>query len=62
MKKWTPRDIVAVLIVAGAVYLLATGVNDKVGWALVAIVAGYYGIDFTPWFKVGRNQGKKKEE
>lgn len=61
MKKWTPRDVIAVLVIGGAVYLLASGVNSMVGWSLVAVVAAYYGIDFTPFIKLGRNQGKKEE-
>lgn len=61
MKKWAPKDVIALVVVGGAIYLLASGINSHVGWSLVAVVAAYYGIDFTPFFKVGRNQGKKEE-
>lgn len=62
MKKWAPKDVIAVLVIGGAIYLLASGVNSWVGASLLGIVAAYYGIDLTPWLKVGRNQGKKEEE
>ena len=61
MKKWQPKDVIAVLVIAGAIYLLASGVNHWVGASLLGIVGAYYGIDLTPWLKVGRNQSKKEE-
>lgn len=62
MKKWAPKDVIAVIIVGGAIYLLASGIDSWVGASLLGIVAAYYGVDLTPWLKVGRNQGQKKEE
>lgn len=60
--KWKPQDVIALIVIIGAFYLLATGINHTVGWALIGIILSYYGIDLTPWVKLGRNQGKKKEE
>lgn len=60
MKKWEPKDVIACIIVAGAIYLLASGVNHWVGASLLGIIGAYYGIDLTPAIKLGRNQGKKK--
>jgi len=60
--KWMPKDIIAILVICIAGYLLSQGIDTQVGWALIAIVAGYYGIDLTPLIKIGRVQGKKKEE
>ena len=64
MAKWKPKDVIAVVVILGAIYLLASGINHWVGATLLGIVAAYYGIDLTPWLKMGRNQGeaKKKEE
>jgi len=64
MKRWEPKDVIAVIIVAGAIYLLASGINHWVGASLLGIVGAYYGVDLTPWIKLGRRQGKseKKEE
>lgn len=62
MKNWKPKDIIAVIIIVGAISLLWQGIDNIVGFSLLGIVAAYYGIDLTPWLKVGRNQGKKKEE
>lgn len=61
MQKWQPKDIIALVLIVIAGALLFTGVDTLVGWTLLAIVAGYYGIDLTPFIKVGRNQEKKKE-
>lgn len=60
--KWQPKDVIALVVIIGAIYLLAAGVNSFVGWTLVGVVGAYYGIDLTPWLKVGRNRKKKKEE
>lgn len=60
--KWQPKDVIALVVIIIAGVLLGMGINNQVGWALIIIICGYYGIDLTPWFKVGRNQGKKKEE
>jgi len=64
MKSWMPKDVIALVIVAGAIYLLATGVNHWVGASLLGIVGAYYGIDLSPFIKLGRNQKpkNKKEE
>lgn len=62
MKKWEPKDVIALVIVMGAIYLLAAGIDSFVGWTLVGIVGAYYGIDLTPFIKLGRNQKKSKTE
>jgi len=61
MKSWMPKDVIAIIIVAGAIYLLATGVNHWVGASLLGIVGAYYGIDLSPFIKLGRNQKKKED-
>lgn len=61
MKKWEPKDVIALVIVIIAGVLLFMGINGRVGWALIIIICGYYGIDLTPWLRVGRNQKAKKE-
>lgn len=58
--KWEPKDVIAVVVIVIAGILLGMGINNQVGWALIIIICGYYGIDLTPWLKVGRNRGKKK--
>lgn len=60
--KWAPKDVIALVVIVGAIYLLATGVNSLVGWTLLGIVGAYYGIDLTPFIKLGRNQKRKKED
>lgn len=60
--KWKPKDVVAILVVALAGFLLWQGIDNIVAFALLGIIAGYYGIDLTPFIKVGRNRGKEKED
>lgn len=60
--KWMPKDVITIVVIVGAIYLLAIGVDSWVGASLLGIVAGYYGIDLTPFIKVGRNRGKRKED
>lgn len=60
--KWEPKDVIAIVIVAGAVYLLSQGIDTIVGWSLLGIVGAYYGVDLTPFIRVGRKQKSKKED
>ena len=60
--KWQPKDVIALVVICGAFTLLAMGLDSFVGWTLIAIVGGYFGIDLTPAIKLGRKQGAKKEE
>lgn len=54
--KWQPKDVVAIigLIIGGT--LLLKGIDTVVGWSLIVINAGYFGIDLTPLIKLGRKQ------
>ena len=61
MKKWGPQDVIALVVILIAGGLLYLGINGKVGWTLVAVVCAYYGIDLTPFLKIGRNKGKREE-
>ena len=54
--KWQPKDVIACIIVIACFTLLALGKDSVVSWTLLAVVGAYYGIDLTPWLKVGRNQ------
>lgn len=58
--KWQPKDVIACIIIVGAISLLWQGIDNIVAFSLLGIVAAYYGIDLTPWLRVGRNQKKKK--
>lgn len=60
--KFQPKDIVAILVIIVAATLLFRGIDDTVAWTLVAVVCAYYGIDLTPFVKLGRNQSKKNED
>ena len=60
--KWMPKDVIALVVIVVAGVLLGMGINHQVGWALIAIVCGYYGIDLCPFIKLGRKQKEKEEE
>lgn len=60
--KWKPQDVIAIIIVVGALFLLYKGIDTVVGYALLGVIAAYYGIDLTPTISLGRNQKKKKGE
>lgn len=59
--KWQPKDVIAGIIVVGCFALKLTGMDSVLTWALIGIIATYYGIDLSPFIKLGRNQVKKKE-
>jgi len=56
--KWQPKDVIAIVVVVGAISLLWQGIDNIVAYSLLGIVAAYYGIDLTPLIKLGRNQKK----
>ena len=58
LNKWKPQDVIAVIIVIGCFALLAVGRDSVVSWTLLAVVGAYYGLDLTPFLKIGRNRGK----
>ena len=60
MKAWGPQDVIALVLILGGLYLRITGVDGAVGTGLVVVAALYYGIDLTPFIKLGRNIGKKE--
>lgn len=59
--KWQPKDVIACLIIIGCIVLLIMGRDSVVSLTLLGIVGAYYGIDLTPFIKIGRNQKAKKE-
>jgi len=61
MKAWKPQDVLAVIIVIGCIVMICMGIDGTVKWTLLGVVGAYYGIDLTPWIKLGRRQGKKEE-
>ncbi len=61
MKAWKPQDVIAVIIVTGCMVMICIGIDGTVKWTLLGVVGAYYGIDLTPFIKLGRRQGKKEE-
>ena len=56
---WRPRDIVAILGLTIGAILLLQGIDGTVAWSLLVINGVYFGIDLTPFIKIGRNQKTK---
>ena len=62
MKKWKPQDVIACVVVLGCFILLIMGRDSYISWTLLGVVGLYYGVDLTPFIKLGRNQKPPKEE
>ena len=60
--KWEPKDVIAVIIVIGCFVLLIIGMNGNIKFTLLAVVGLYYGIDLTPFIKLGRKQKTVKPQ
>lgn len=59
--KWQARDVIAGLVVIVAASLLHRGIDSTVGWTLIAIVAGYFGISIPSLIKISRQPPAEKE-
>ena len=59
--KWEPKDVIACLILVGCFALLFAGKDSVITWTTFGVVCAYYGIDLTPWLKIGRRQPPKEE-
>jgi len=60
--KWKPQDVIGVIIIVGCFTLLIMGRDSYISWTLLGVVGLYYGVDLTPFIKLGRNQRSKKED
>jgi len=45
--QWEPKDVIAVLAVAGSIFLMALGYNHMITNIFAAVIAVYIGIDIT---------------
>lgn len=59
MPKLAGKDVVSLVVVICATILILSGKDSIVGFTLLGVVCGYYGIDLAPFIKIGRNQGGK---
>ena len=62
LAQWKPRDIVAILGMVAGVILLLKGIDGTIAWSLLVLNGGYFGLDLTPFIKLGRNQTKKEDK
>lgn len=60
--KWKPQDVMALIIVAGCFALIFMGHNGVIHYTLLGVVGVYYGVDLTPFVKLGRRQSPPKDE
>ena len=60
--KWKPQDVISVIIIIGCFVLLLRGMDSYISWTLLGVVGLYYGVDLTPFIKLGRNQKPEKED
>ncbi len=54
--QWKPQDVLACIIVTGCIVMICLGIDENVKFILLGVVCLYYGIDLTPFIKLGRNQ------
>ncbi len=57
--KWKPADVIACIIIIGCITMICLGINGTIKFTLLGVVSLYYGIDLTPFIKLGRNQKPK---
>jgi len=60
--KWKPADVIACIIVLGCIAMICLGIDSHIKWTLLAMTGAYYGIDMTPFIKMGRRQSRKEED
>tara|TARA_Y100000310_G_scaffold154415_1_gene153978 strand:- start:7571 stop:7777 length:207 start_codon:yes stop_codon:yes gene_type:complete len=60
--KWKPIDVISIILVAGCLIMVMFGIDTYVKWTLLAVVGAYYGVDLTPFIKLGRVVKKPKED
>ncbi len=58
LEKWEPKDVIACLIIVGCIVMIILGLDGVLKYTLLGVVCAYYGIDLTPFIKLGRRQGK----
>ena len=44
MARWTPRDVIALVMIIGAFGLRALGINHVTEWVIVGVGGAYLGI------------------
>lgn len=54
--KWKPQDVIACIIIIGCITMICLGINGTIKYTLLGVVGLYYGVDLTPWIKLGRRQ------
>ncbi len=60
--KWAPKDVIAGLIIVGCMVMIIMGLDGTIKWTLLGVVGLYYGIDLTPFIKLGRRQKPPGED
>ncbi|KKN22382.1 hypothetical protein LCGC14_0915740 [marine sediment metagenome] len=61
MHKWGPQDVIALVLIVGGLALRFSGIDGATGTGLIVVAGLYYGIDLTPFIKLGRNISKRGE-
>ncbi len=57
---WKPPDVIACIVIIGSITMICLGIDGTVKYILLGVVSLYYGIDLTPFIKLGRNQHPKE--
>ena len=59
---WKPIDVISLVLVVGCLVMIIMGHDGAIKGTLLAVVGLYYGIDLTPFIRLGRNIKRREEE
>lgn len=59
--KWTPRDVIAVLVICISGGLMLKGYDSIIALTNLAVVAAYYGINIAPIIRLRARKRDKGE-
>lgn len=62
MMKWKPIDVISLVIIIGCLVMIILGYNGQIKFTLLLVVGLYYGIDLTPFIRLGRVIKRKEED
>lgn len=62
LAKWKPIDIISLVLIIACLVMILMGFDGQIKFTLLAVVGLYYGIDLTPFIKLGRNTKPKEED
>jgi len=60
--KWKPIDVISLVLIIGCLAMIIAHHDGLIKFTLLVVVGLYYGIDLTPFIRLGRNIKRKEED